>query len=46
MFGGGQDAAKPNLVKANELFDSQVVKDPLMPDWGKQDNRQLLSNCK
>lgn len=46
MFGGGQDAAKPNFVKADELFDSQVVKDPLVPDWGKQNNRQLLSNCK
>lgn len=46
MFGGGQEAAKPNLVKAQELFDNQIVKDPLWPEWGKQDNRQLLSNCK
>lgn len=46
MFGGGQEAAKPNLVKAQELFDNQMVKNPLWPEWGKQDNKQLLSNCK
>jgi hypothetical protein len=46
MFGGGKDAAKPNLVRAKQLFDTQDVQNLLLPDWGKQDNERLLSNCK
>lgn len=46
MFGGGKDAAKPNLEKAHELFSNQEAQSPLLPEWGKLDNENLLNNCK
>lgn len=45
FFGGGADKAKADLEKAAQMFDTQKQKDELMPNWGSQHNKQLLSKC-
>ncbi len=45
MFGGGKEKAKPLFEKAAGMFESQKLKNDLMPDWGKEHNSQLLSQC-
>ena len=45
MFGGGKEKAKPYLEKAAKMFETQKPKNALMPDWGKEYNSQLLSQC-
>lgn len=44
-FGGGKAAAKPILEKANRLFETQSHENTLLPQWGQQHNRVLLSQC-
>jgi len=45
MFGGGKEAAKPLFQKANEKFLSFKPADVLSPNWGKEQNEQLLKSC-
>lgn len=45
MFGGGKEAAKPLFLKANEKFLSFKPADALSPNWGKDQNEQLLKSC-
>jgi hypothetical protein len=44
-YGGGMKAACPLFAKAKELFETFVKADELMPDWGKDQNEQLLEKC-
>lgn len=45
MFGGGKEKAKPYLEKASRMFETQKPENELMPNWGKEHNDQLLSQC-
>jgi len=45
-FGGGPETAKPLLEKAKQLFDTEKQSNPLLPNWGKEHNEQLLKQCK
>ena len=45
MFGGGKEAAKPLFQKANEKFLKFKPADALSPNWGKEQNEQLLKSC-
>ncbi len=44
-FGGGPEIAKPLLEKAKQLFDAGKQNNPLMPNWGKEHNEQMLKQC-
>lgn len=44
-YGGGMKAACPLITKADELFSQFERENDLMPDWGKEHNAQLLSQC-
>ncbi len=44
-YGGGIKAACPLITKADELFCQFEKENELMPDWGKEHNAQLLSQC-
>ncbi len=44
-YGGGMKAACPLFSKAEELYDKFEKKNELMPDWGKEYNRELLKRC-
>ncbi len=44
-FGGGKDKAKPLFQKAAAMFESQKPANELMPDWGKEHNTEMLSQC-
>lgn len=46
QFGGGCGAAKPLLLKAQELFASFKPASELHPNWGKQRVDMLLNECK
>jgi hypothetical protein len=46
MFGGGKNKALPLFEKAKSLFDGQTITDPLMPNWGKAMNENMLEQCK
>ena len=43
QFGGGAKTAKPYLEKSMEKFEKFVPKDDLMPNWGKEAVKQILS---
>lgn len=45
FFGGGADKAKPDLVKAAEIFKTTKPENALMPNWGAYHNQQLLDKC-
>ncbi len=45
FFGGGAEKAKPDLEKAAQLFETQKPETEIMPNWGSQHNKQLLSKC-
>lgn len=45
FFGGGAEKAKPDLEKAAKLFETQKPTNEIMPNWGSQHNKQLLSKC-
>lgn len=45
MFGGGKEKAKPYLEKAAKMFETQKPENELSPNWGKEHNSQLLSQC-
>lgn len=45
MFGGGKEKAKPFLEKAAKVFEIQKPENELLPNWGKEHNNQLLSQC-
>lgn len=45
MFGGGKEKAKPYLEKAAGMFETQKPENELMPNWGKEHNNQMLSQC-
>jgi hypothetical protein len=44
-FGGGPDKAKPLFQKAQKLFESQSVSNPLLPNWGPTENDYMLKKC-
>jgi hypothetical protein len=44
-FGGGPKNAKPLFEKAAKIFESQSSENKLMPNWGSENNNQLLSQC-
>lgn len=46
QFGGGKDAARPVLEKSVALYQSYQPASELLPNWGKQQAEQLLSNIK
>jgi hypothetical protein len=46
MFGGGPEKALPLFVEANQKFDSFTPELPFMPDWGKQQNLDMIKKCK
>lgn len=46
MFGGGKNKALPLFEKAKALFESQTITDPIMPNWGKTINDNMLQQCK
>lgn len=45
MFGGGAEKAKPLFEKASEKFASFKPESTLFPDWGKEHNDYMLSQC-
>jgi hypothetical protein len=45
-FGGGKNAAKPRLEEAAAKFEAFKTANPLMPNWGKEQNQGLLDQCK
>lgn len=45
FFGGGAEKAKPDLEKAARLFETQKPQNGIVPNWGSQHNKQLLSKC-
>lgn len=44
-FGGGKKAAKTKLEEAAKKFEDFKPVNELMPDWGKERNASLLSEC-
>jgi tetratricopeptide (TPR) repeat protein len=46
VFGGGKDAAKPLLEKAEAKFSSFKPENEVAPNWGKERNIELLAQCK
>jgi tetratricopeptide (TPR) repeat protein len=36
-FGGGPNASMPCLEKAIALFETEAVKDPIKPSWGRDE---------
>ena len=45
MYGGGKAAAKPMFQKASEKFQKFSPAEPFAPNWGKNENDQLLKSC-
>ncbi|RXF67801.1 hypothetical protein [Arcticibacter tournemirensis] len=45
-FGGGKDVAKPLLEKAAAKFATFKPENEIAPDWGKERNNELLTQCK
>ncbi len=45
MFGGGPESAKPLFEKAAAKFETFKLQNNLYPDWGKEHNIQMLSQC-
>ena len=45
-FGGGKNAAKPRLEEAAAKFEAFKPTNPMMPNWGKEQNQGLLNQCK
>jgi len=37
IFGGGSKKALPRLAEAQALYAKEIVSDPVMPDWGRDD---------
>jgi len=46
MFGGGKEVAQPIFTEAATKFENFKPKNELMPNWGKERNNALLSECK
>lgn len=46
FFGGGEEAAKPLLTKAVDLYAKEGAVDNFMPRWGKSRAEYLLKECK
>lgn len=44
-FGGGPDKARALFQKAQKLFESQSVSNPLLPQWGASENDYMLKQC-
>lgn len=42
-YGGGADKAVPPLTKAADLFEREVIRDPLKPSWGKEEAMTYLA---
>ena len=42
-YGGGKEAALPNLKKAKDLFDQVTGEPSLMPSWGSEHNTMLIN---
>jgi len=45
FFGGGADKAKSDLEKAAKIFESTKTENELLPSWGGEHNKHLLSKC-
>jgi hypothetical protein len=46
LFGGGAVKALPLFEKAADKFNVFVPKMPFMPQWGKQQNLDMIAKCK
>lgn len=46
IFGGGPEKALPLFEQAAEKFNVFVPKMPFMPNWGKQQNLDMIAKCK
>lgn len=46
FYGGGAANAKPMLEKAKTLYDAQPETMTLRPNWGKEQNEELLNSIK
>jgi hypothetical protein len=46
LFGGGPGKALPLFEQAAEKFEVFVPEMPFMPNWGKQQNLDMISKCK
>jgi hypothetical protein len=44
-FGGGKKNALPLFKQAKEKFDKFEPVSPISPNWGKEQNQQLLETC-
>ena len=45
MFGGGKKNALPLFKQAKEKFDKFEPATPISPNWGKEQNEQLVETC-
>jgi len=45
MFGGGKDNALPLFTQAKEKFDKFVPKLDINPNWGKNQNEDMIKQC-
>jgi hypothetical protein len=46
IFGGGAEKALPLFEQAAEKFEVFVPEMPFMPNWGKQQNLDMIAKCK
>jgi hypothetical protein len=46
LFGGGAEKALPLFEKAADKFNEFILKMPFMPNWGKQQNMDMITKCK
>jgi hypothetical protein len=46
LFGGGAEKALPLFEKAADKFNEFILKMPFMPNWGKQQNIDMITKCK
>ena len=44
-YGGGKAAAKSLFEKASSLFETNISKDQLLPNWGSYHNNMMLEQC-
>ena len=44
-FGGGKEKAKPMFEKAAGLFESQKPANAIDPNWGAENNKQMIVEC-
>jgi hypothetical protein len=46
IFKGGPKNALAVFLKAREKYDAYTLQSPIMPNWGRQQNEEMIKNCR